>query len=390
MNRYIWKVALVAALIVLPAALGADAPAAEEVARPRIEAVFVLDTTGSMGGLIEGAKQKIWSIANALASGKPTPEIHMGLVAYRDRGDEYVTKLTPLTDDLDALYADLLELRANGGGDAPESVNQALHEAVTKIKWSTDDRTFRVIYLVGDCPPHMDYEDDVKYPETCRRAAAAEIVINTIQCGGQAATTPLWRDIADRAEGAFFQVEQSGGAVAIATPFDKKMAELSAALEWTRIYYGTAAEREEMGRRTRVAAEALGAAAPTAAADRAAFVSGDAAGMALARRKELVTDVVAGKLSLDEIDKAELPDDLKSMTPQQREAFVRERSDRREQLRAEIGKLQAQRRAYIDEKLREAGTEGEVSFDDAILESAKDKAAEKGISYEESEDPPEE
>ena len=37
-------------------------------AGPRIEVVFVLDTTGSMSGLIEGAKQKIWSIANAMAS----------------------------------------------------------------------------------------------------------------------------------------------------------------------------------------------------------------------------------------------------------------------------------------------------------------------------------
>src|SRR5438552_19192440 len=34
--------------------------------KPRIEVCFVLDTTGSMGGLIEGAKQKIWSIANEI------------------------------------------------------------------------------------------------------------------------------------------------------------------------------------------------------------------------------------------------------------------------------------------------------------------------------------
>ena len=57
-------------------------------ARPQIEVTFVLDTTGSMSNLIEGAKRKIWSIANQMASGQPTPEIRMGLVAYRDRGDE--------------------------------------------------------------------------------------------------------------------------------------------------------------------------------------------------------------------------------------------------------------------------------------------------------------
>ncbi|WP_434423448.1 hypothetical protein [Nannocystis pusilla] len=66
-----------------------QAPAA---IRPRIDVVFVLDTTGSMSGLIEGAKQKIWAIANRLASGEPRPDLRIGLVAYRDLGDDYVTK----------------------------------------------------------------------------------------------------------------------------------------------------------------------------------------------------------------------------------------------------------------------------------------------------------
>src|SRR5512143_2860384 len=60
--------------------------------RPKVEVVFVLDTTGSMTGLIQGAKEKIWSIAKHIASGKPTPDVSIGLVAYRDIGDAYVTK----------------------------------------------------------------------------------------------------------------------------------------------------------------------------------------------------------------------------------------------------------------------------------------------------------
>ena len=72
--------------------------------KPRIEVCFVLDTTGSMGGLIEGAKQKIWSIANEMISAKPTPELKLGLIGYRDRGDEYVVKSFQLTDDIDSIY----------------------------------------------------------------------------------------------------------------------------------------------------------------------------------------------------------------------------------------------------------------------------------------------
>src|SRR4030081_2063968 len=79
--------------------------------KPRIEVCFVLDTTGSMGGLIEGAKQKIWSIANEMISAKPTPELKLGLVGYRDRGDEYVVKSFKLTDDIDSIYGHLRELK---------------------------------------------------------------------------------------------------------------------------------------------------------------------------------------------------------------------------------------------------------------------------------------
>ena len=62
--------------------------------RPQVELVFALDTTGSMSGLIEGAKQKIWSMASFVAQGQPTPDLRVGLVAYRDIGDAYVTKVS--------------------------------------------------------------------------------------------------------------------------------------------------------------------------------------------------------------------------------------------------------------------------------------------------------
>ena len=47
-------------------------------------------------------------------------------MAYRDRGDEYVTKTFDLTNDIDAVYGQLRSFQAAGGGDEPESVNEAL------------------------------------------------------------------------------------------------------------------------------------------------------------------------------------------------------------------------------------------------------------------------
>src|SRR5262245_49731374 len=125
-----------------------DEPAKPK-AKPEVEVVFCLDTTGSMGGLIDAAKKKIWAICNQIAGGNPTPDLKVGLVAFRDRGDEYITKIIDLTDDLDAIHTHLMGFRAKGGGDTPESVNQALHESVTKINWSKNKKTLKIIFLVG-------------------------------------------------------------------------------------------------------------------------------------------------------------------------------------------------------------------------------------------------
>jgi Mg-chelatase subunit ChlD len=204
----------------------AKGPPADQ-SKPRIEVCFVLDTTGSMGGLIEGAKQKIWSIANEMISAKPTPQLKLGLIGYRDRGDEYVVKSFNLTDDIDAIYGHLREFQAGGGGDTPESVNEALDEAIHKMAWSDDHKVLKIIFLVGDAPPHMDYPNSPKYPDLCREAAKKDLIINTVQCGDMAETRTVWQEIAKLSEGSYAAIAQSGNMAVVSTPMDKELAKLN-------------------------------------------------------------------------------------------------------------------------------------------------------------------
>ena len=185
------------------------------LAKPAVEVAFVLDTTGSMGGLIEGAKRKIWSIATATVDSNPDADIRMGLVAYRDIGDEYVTKKFELTTDIQDLYAKLLELKARGGGDWPESVNEALDTAVNKMKWTDGGDVRRIVFLVGDAPPHMDYEQDTKYPVTLKVAKQKDIIVNAVLAGDAQDTARVWRDIAQNGNGRFIPIPQDGGQVVI-------------------------------------------------------------------------------------------------------------------------------------------------------------------------------
>src|SRR5262245_7995473 len=208
-----YRLAALAAAVIVAIGIqpASAAPLERKDPKPQVEVVFCLDTTGSMSGLIEGAKQKIWSIVNQIASGRPTPEIKVGLLGYRDKKDAYVTKSFELTADLDEVHKNLKEFKADGGGDTPESVNQALNESVTKFKWTKDKDTLRIIFLVGDAPPHMDYADDVKYTETCKLASSQGIIINTVLCGNDGEAKKAWLEVCSTAGGTVAQVAQDGG-----------------------------------------------------------------------------------------------------------------------------------------------------------------------------------
>jgi Mg-chelatase subunit ChlD len=347
---------------------------------PKIDVVFVLDTTGSMSGLIQTAKDKIWSIATTMASAQPTPEIRIGLVAYRDRGDHYVTKVVDLSDDLDSVYAALMDFQADGGGDTPESVNQALYEAVHNISWSQDSQAYQVVFLIGDAPPHMDYQDEVQYPEIVTAALEKGIVINTIQCGEIPTTAGPWTQIASLGHGKFFQVGQAGSAVAMTTPFDAEIATLSARLDGTRLYYGSDEEKEKMASKVAATDKLHKGSSVESRARRAAFNMSAAGTVNLLGENELVDGIASGAIKLDELDEAELPAALKPMAPAEQEAYVARLAGERANLQRQIRELAEDRDSYISKKVEEAGGFKD-SLDQKIYDAVSEQAGKAGLEY---------
>jgi len=348
---------------------------------PRVEVVFVLDTTGSMGGLIQAAKEKIWSIASTMAAAQPAPEIRMGLVAYRDRGDAYVTRAVDLSSDLDSVYATLLDLQAQGGGDGPESVNQALHEAVEDLSWSSGQDTYRVVFLVGDAPPHMDYQDDVKWPVTVARAREKGVRVNAIQCGTTGGTTVAWQRIALAGAGSYFQVEQAGGAVAIVTPYDERLAAVSSKMDQTRLYYGSDREKAQKQRKLDAGARLNELASVASRARRAAFNASASGEANFLGGKELVEDVVSGRVDLDDVAPDALPAPVRALPAAEQKALIQEKAERRAALKKELQALSEDRAAYLRAKVDEAGG-AEDSLDHGIYRAVREQAAAAGLHYE--------
>ncbi|MBN8460928.1 MAG: VWA domain-containing protein [Verrucomicrobia bacterium] len=349
-----------------------EPPAAPPQPKPVVDVVFVLDSTGSMGGLIEGAKDKIWSIANSVIGQKPAPSVRIGLVSYRDRGDEYVTRSFDLTDDIDEVFKNLRSFRASGGGDTPESVNQALHEAVGKMGWSAGKDATKIMFLVGDCPPHMDYQDDVKYQETCKRAASSGIVINTVQCGGHSETTPVWQEIARLAEGSYIALAQTGGMVAVSTPHDAEIARLSAELGETAIAYGDAAQQSAVRQKNAAAKDA----APSVAAERAAYNS-KSGGKAVQGRGDLLADLEEGKVKLESVKQDELPAEFKGKSPEEQQKLIGERQTKRAELNKQLADLATKRDAFIAQEKNRLKKEGKGDAFDLKVEETIRKQTDK-------------
>ncbi|HEX7720275.1 MAG TPA: vWA domain-containing protein [Woeseiaceae bacterium] len=358
-----------------------DRPAFVPDSRPKIDVVFVLDTTGSMGGLIQTAKDKIWSIARTMASAQPTPDIRIGLVAYRDRGDAYVTQVVDLSSDLDSVYAKLMDFDANGGGDTPESVNKALYDAVHKVSWSQDPQAYQVVFLVGDAPPHTDYQDELQYPEILAQARDKGIVVNTIQCGDMPITMDPWQQIASLGQGRYFQVEQAGGAVAFATPFDADIAALSAQLDRTRLYYGTGEEKERMEQKVAATDKLNSFASVESLARRGAFNASPAGSANRLGEMELVDAISSGKVSLAELDDADLPESLKPLAPAEQEAVILQRTEERHELTQQIRDLADKRDRFLEKKIAEEGGATD-SLDQKIYETVSLQAAKAGLTYE--------
>lgn len=151
-----------------------DAPGAQPPVN--LDVLFLIDATGSMSDEIDELKENILSISAQIEALPSRPDVRFGLVSYRDRGDDYVTRVSDFTGDVTAFQRDLAMVMASGGGDAPESLNEALYRAVQGVSWRVED-TVSLIILVADAPPHLDYLQDYDYAVEMQNAASLGIKI---------------------------------------------------------------------------------------------------------------------------------------------------------------------------------------------------------------------
>lgn len=177
----------------------------------RLDVAFLIDCTGSMGEEIDRIKATVTDIAGRIAQDPHHPELRFGLVAYRDASDDFVTRTVDFTDDVGAFQGAIDQLEAGGGGDEPEALNEALHEAMRGLSWRQDAAT-RLAFIVADAPAHFYEQAPYTYDAALRDAATMGVKIFPVASGGSNPIAELqFRQLAQFTLGHFVFITEGGG-----------------------------------------------------------------------------------------------------------------------------------------------------------------------------------
>ncbi|HEV8324251.1 MAG TPA: vWA domain-containing protein [Myxococcota bacterium] len=177
----------------------------------RLDLLFVIDSTGSMGGIIDDGKREMRKIVDDIKAGDPPPDLRVGLLTYRDKGDDYLTKYIPLSRDFEAFYKFMSRVEAGGGGDWEEHVSLAMHVAISKFNWDLDKNTARMVFLIGDAPAHTDYDDGWDFEKEAKIARDEKIVVNTLAMVDDPKVAEQFKKIASITGGAYKVIGTGSG-----------------------------------------------------------------------------------------------------------------------------------------------------------------------------------
>lgn len=346
--------------------------AAEEKAPPKIQMAILLDTSGSMSGLIEQAKAQLWEIVNEFIKAKRggvQPELHVSLYEYGKSSlsseSGWIRQIQPLTRDLDKISEELFALRTNGGD---EYCGMVIKKATEDLLWSGSAEDYEVIFIAGNEP---FTQGPVDFHEACKAAIEKGIIVNTIHCGDyESGVSGKWKDGALLADGAYMHIDHNNAAAHIEAPQDKELARLGVALNDTYIPYG------EQGR---VFAENQavqdGNAMQYGSANAAQRAATKASKLYVNSSWDLVDAVKNEELKIEEVEEKDLPEEMQSLSQEERLALVEQKGKERAELQEQINVLNEAREKFVADKRKELAEKGEDTLGGAIIKAIHTQAA---------------
>jgi len=342
-----------------------------------IQLALLLDTSGSMDGLIDQAKSQLWKIVNELATSKKNGKpINLSVALYEygkqsipaDEG--YLRNIVPFTQDLDKISDELFKLRTNGGD---EYCGKVILNAVDKLQWNKSNDNLKIIFIAGNEP---FTQGNIDYKTACQKAVKKGIVVNTIFCGSyDEGIQTMWKDGADLADGKYMNIDHNATIVHIDAPQDAEIIKLGQQLNKTYIAFGSAG-REKKEKQAEQDANSLSL-NPSVMVERSVTKSG-------AQYKNSGWDLVdatnEGSVKIEELKDEDLPDEMKKMSVQERKTYVDKMEKERAQIQNKINKLNDERSKYIAKKMLENKTDN--TLDAVMIKTIREQAKNKNYKFE--------
>ena len=357
-----------------------EKPEAAAKPAPRIQVALLLDTSGSMSGLIKQAQAQLWKIVNEYATMKKDglrAEVEVALIQYGSgqlpAGDGYMRLILPLSRDLDKASQELFALTSSG---SVELCGQAIQTAVARLEWSTSSKDLKAIFIAGN---EEFTQGSVDYRAACKAAIAKGIVVHTIYCGDiNEGANSGWKDGAALADGSYIAIDQNSAVATLAAPQDKEIAKLGEELNKTYVSYGA---EGEAGKKAQEANDANATTvAPSVAAERVVTKS---SAQYVNVAWDLIDAVTQNAVKLEEVKVEELPKEMQTMTLEQRKDFVTQQAGRRAEIQKQVADLNVERLRFLSEKEKEAAAAGSgPSLGAAVTEAAASQAAKEGFAKE--------
>ncbi|MGB0176218.1 MAG: vWA domain-containing protein, partial [Owenweeksia sp.] len=318
-------------------------PAAPPAPRS-IKLALILDTSGSMDGLIEQAKSQLWNIVNELALAKcdgVKPNLNIALYQYGNDGipasEGYIQMISPLTDDLDEISENLFALTTNGGS---EFCGQAIQTSLKQLDWDANPDDYKVIFIAGNEP---FTQGRVDYREVCSFSRGKGILVNTIHCGDfQTGINGAWQEGARLGGGKYMSIDHNSKTEYVESPYDDRIAHLNDSLNATYLAYGNQGRvkmQNMMEQDANSESYSQVNKVKRAVTKSSHVYKTESWDLVEASKKE--------DFQVESVEEELLPEEMKAMDNSEKKAYIQKQSQKREVIQKEIQTLNTKRKTYV-------------------------------------------
>lgn len=382
-------------------------------AAPTADIAILLDTSGSMDGLITQVRDGLWKTLNSLGDLEKDGEKARLRLALYEYGSGVVTAeanfiqlLTPLTTDHTLLAQALFATKALGGS---EYSGMAIDLAASNLAWTKDLGDFKSIVIAGN---ETIKQGSVEALGAAQVALEKDILVNTIFAGPQTyvsfprngggfgcqffCTNPTptpqlpsvpsdpqvnpifleWKELANTGGGEVLNIDHNQSQPYIESPFDEEIVSLTASVNETFLPFGELG-RNEFQRMVDLDQDIRNSGSGSYM-DWGTY-RGGSFGQATQSTWDLVSAVDTEEFDLESIKESDLPELLKNKTLEEKRAIIISFKKKREAIEGEITALKLKRSEFVEQRLQDLGNEGEKTFSDAIKAIILKQLQDKGF-----------